>query len=340
MKGKLSVLLVFVLSAILMSSFIVIAAPAGLSFAYLDSSNESHIAVYTDYEGNLAGDTSNVGILSKTFYFSDDLSIVSGPTDRYIVFTVSGTNLSFTSHNIVLTSLCIKGGDYYRIFTFDPAAVSASGLYAPINNGGNIPAVSHYVLLGFQKPPVVPPTVTPTDDPPTLTPTDVPPTLEPTLDPTATPTDVPPTLEPTLEPTATPTDVPPTLEPTLEPTATPTDVPPTLEPTLEPTATPTDVPPTLEPTQEPTATPTDVPPTQEPTASPTETPSVSPSPSPTTEVLGATRPPTATPTTTVLGAVKTGEANYQTTIEIAVVLLAAFGTAGFVYVFRRRTSEE
>ena len=269
MKGKFLVFLVFLLSALLLCSFMVFAAPS---------------YTYVDYPGNYTGGIVTDDV-SKTVYFNDDLSVSSGPTSRYIIFTVSGQYLSFSATNILVTSLCVKGADNYRIYTFNPAAASADSLCAPLNGGGNIPAVSHYVLIGVTLPPVVTPTETPT-----LTPTD---------DPTLTPTETP-TLTPTETPTLTPTETP-----TLTPTETPT-----IEPTLEPTA------------------------------SPTETPTVSPSPSPTTGVLGTTKPPTATPTTTVLGAVKTGEANYQTTIEIAVVLLAAFGTAGFVFVFRRRTSEE
>jgi len=40
-------------------------------------------------------------------------------------------------------AVIVKGGNSANIFSYDPQAYSDTGLYSPLNNGGNVPEVSH-----------------------------------------------------------------------------------------------------------------------------------------------------------------------------------------------------
>lgn len=80
-----------------------------------------------------------------------------------------------------ITAVVVKGGNGYMVYTEPPY----EDLVSPLNDGGQIPQISHWFACGEQVPP-------PTDEP------TVPPTDEPTATPTATPTDM-------ATPTATPT---------------------------------------------------------------------------------------------------------------------------------------
>ena len=96
----------------------------------------------------------------------------------------------------------------------------------------------------------------------------------------------------------------------------------------------------------PTAIPTVIP-TVTPTAVPTAVPTAA------SDVLAANRAivilaatttpttvPTAVPTTGVLGAAKTGEAENQNSMTVALILLAAFGVSGTVFVLRRKKIQD
>ena len=296
MKKKLGFLFVLLLSVIVLASTVVLADPS------IPTDN------WQDFSGNYSGIYKVDPPVNKTTYFNDDLTVSSGVTGRYIVFSISdGKYLSFTATNLLINGAYVKGSCGYRIYTFTPAVSSASDLRAPLNGGENIPNISHYGLVQILLPIVVTPT----------------PTGTPTVTPTGTPT-VTPTGTPTVTPTGTPT-VTPTGTPTVTPTGTPT-VTPTGTPTVTPTGTPTDVPtsvPTLSPSPSPTGAVAGV--NRDPTAVPTATPTVT-----------ATPTATATPKAGILGAFKTGETGSQMVIVIGMALLLAGSAVVILFVRGRK----
>lgn len=83
----------------------------------------------------------------ETFYFDENGNEVDGPTDYWVSFEVDGQYLSFTSNNVIVTSVTVKGGNAHYIYT--DLGSSENGMYAPLvgnveQNGGNIPDISHY----------------------------------------------------------------------------------------------------------------------------------------------------------------------------------------------------
>lgn len=130
---------------------------------------------YQDFDGNYAGLIKVDGSEGTTVYLNDDGTQSAVATDKYIVFTTDGTHLSFVATGVLVDSMYMKGGDGYRIYTFNPAVASAEDLECPLNNGGNVPTISHYGLVGFMIPTITPtPTITitptPTEDvTPTIT---------------------------------------------------------------------------------------------------------------------------------------------------------------------------
>jgi hypothetical protein len=79
----------------------------------------------------------------------------AGYVDASALVTVTandGTYLSYTATDAVVG--VIKGGNNYRVY---PAATAGVALHAPLNRGGNVPAISHYLFCaipGGEEPPV------------------------------------------------------------------------------------------------------------------------------------------------------------------------------------------
>jgi len=83
----------------------------------------------------------------EIFYFNADGSEADGETNYWVSFEVDGQYLSFTSNNVIITSVTVKGGNAHYIYT--NLGSSESGMHAPLvgnveQNGGNIPDISHY----------------------------------------------------------------------------------------------------------------------------------------------------------------------------------------------------
>ena len=152
-------------------------------------------ASFEDFNGNYSGIFKIDPPIETVVYIDDGENIVSNETDNYVSFTLDkdGTSLSFTTKNVLITEVYLKGADNYRIYTWVNGISEAKNLTCPINQGGQVPQISHY---GFGSFIIVKPTPTPTSAP---TPS---PTPEPTPEPTASPTPTP-----TPEPTPTPTTV-------------------------------------------------------------------------------------------------------------------------------------
>jgi len=53
----------------------------------------------------------------EIFYFNADGSEADGETDYWVSFEVDGQYLSFTSNNVIITSVTVKGGNAHYIYT-------------------------------------------------------------------------------------------------------------------------------------------------------------------------------------------------------------------------------
>ena len=127
-----------------------------------------------------------------------------------------GTYLSYTSS--VAVTAAIKGGPNYNVYG---SSTSGSGLHSPLNGGGNVPAISHYLFC------YVPGDEVPVDEEPacatdpSLCPVDEEPTCE--TDPSLCPVDEEPTCA--TDPTLCPVDEEPTCA--TDPSLCPVDEEPT-----------------------------------------------------------------------------------------------------------------
>lgn len=90
---------------------------------------------------------------SKMFYFNELMEEVEGPTDYWIDFVIDDDELSFTSQNLDIAAVSVKGGPNYNLYT--DLDDSESGLTAPINPKNNMPyGISHYSFdFSFTPPP-------------------------------------------------------------------------------------------------------------------------------------------------------------------------------------------
>lgn len=102
-----------------------------------------------DVKGNTGGFVKIEPPIDTTVYFDESGNKSHNITNRYIVFDVSddGKTLSFYGVNVCVASLYVKGGNGYRIYDFGVGVSSAEGLESPLNNGGNVPEISHYGLI-------------------------------------------------------------------------------------------------------------------------------------------------------------------------------------------------
>lgn len=189
----------------ILTFFLTIAMLLSISFGMIAASPPEYI----DHSGNYLGEFSIDPPIDCVVYFNNDGEITNSLTNHFINFDVSenGQYLSFTTSNLLVTSIFIKGGNGYRIYEWSEGIGSAKDLVSPLNGGGQIPRISHYGL-GFIV--IIKPTVTPTLSPtPKITPTPTPkttPTVAPTPKVTPTPTPiVTPTITPIPSTTISPT---------------------------------------------------------------------------------------------------------------------------------------
>ncbi len=126
--------------------FIAIVVALSLIIGYIPTF--SFAVTEKDFDGNDSLDFKVDPPKSTTVYFDfddeDEIIRVNGPTDYWIEFTVydDGKYLSYTTHNVQIDELSVKGGNAYRLYS--GLGSSGSGFRAPDNDGGNIPQISHY----------------------------------------------------------------------------------------------------------------------------------------------------------------------------------------------------
>ena len=103
---------------------------------------------YADFDGNYNGSYKIDPPVSKVIFFDDSGQITDRHTETYVDFIISdtGKELSFTTKGILVTSLFLKGGNAYRIYSFGSGTQEATGLTCPDNGGGITPRISHYGL--------------------------------------------------------------------------------------------------------------------------------------------------------------------------------------------------
>ena len=267
------------------------------SYAVLAATN------YTDYSGNYAGAYKVDGYGSSVVYFNEDMTVSSDPTSRYITFTVTDNKyLAFDATNVLVGSVYVKGGDGYRIYTFDPSVDSASDLRSPLNGGTNIPDISHYGLVLL---PVLPP-------PPDETTAETTAPSETTAE-TTVPSE---TTAETTAPSETTAETTAPSETTAETTAPSETTAATTAPS-ETTAATTAPSETTAATTAPTGIVLGV--FREPTT-------------PTTAAAQAVK-------SEVKGVTKTGESGLSMTLGAGIVLLVAFGAVGSVYLLNHKKSQ-
>lgn len=103
---------------------------------------------FADFDGNYNGSYKIDPPVSKVIFFDDSGQITNRHTETYVDFIISdtGQELSFTTKGILVTSLFLKGGNAYRIYSFGSGIQKATGLTCPDNGGGITPRISHYGL--------------------------------------------------------------------------------------------------------------------------------------------------------------------------------------------------
>lgn len=113
----------------------------------------------TTYSGNTSGDGSSscsvLGFGSNGTKVDDANSqTVSGYR-----FTVSGSgqSLSFapiagTTPATAIRAVIVKGGPNYNVYVYSGGQTTDAGLVSPLNGGGNIPTISHYVVCYGPRP--------------------------------------------------------------------------------------------------------------------------------------------------------------------------------------------
>jgi hypothetical protein len=95
--------------------------------------------------------TSETGPGNQSFNVSvDGVTLITSVTSQnginYLAFTQSGLS-SFTVY--------VKGGPAYDEYQYSTGNASDILLHAPVNNGGNIPTISHYLVCGILFPKVL-----------------------------------------------------------------------------------------------------------------------------------------------------------------------------------------
>ncbi|MCK8058971.1 MULTISPECIES: LPXTG cell wall anchor domain-containing protein [unclassified Fusibacter] len=236
-----------------------------------------------------------------------------------------GSYLKWRAITHTVASVRVKGGNNYYEYNYDGIVSSDSKLRSPLNNGGKVPAISHFnIVIGDEIPQTTTTTQTTTEIPTTTqTTTEAPTTTETTTEApttTGTTTEAPTTESTTEAPTTeSTTEAPTTTETTTEAptTQTSTEAPTTTQTTTEApttTQTTTEAPTTTQTTTEApttTQTTTEAPTTtQTTTEAPTTTQTTTEAP---TTTQTTTEEPTTTQTTTE--APTTTQTTTQTTTE-------------------------
>ncbi|MEY7973336.1 hypothetical protein AB8O38_15190 [Saccharomonospora xinjiangensis] len=119
--------------------------------------------------------------------------------DRYLTITEVPSGID-------VTAIVVKGGDGYNVYVPGardlPETVPWEDLRAPLNNGGNIPAISHWYACGAEEPSATPtseptsPNPNPGEPEPSQTPGEEPPSGEPTEAPPSSDAGAPATSTP------------------------------------------------------------------------------------------------------------------------------------------------
>jgi len=112
---------------------------------------------FIDIVGNDGGMTYKVDPPGNKVYYFDEMGNVSNTeTDNWVIFTVSedGKSLSFESQGITISQVSVKAGSKYRLYS--DLGAEEEGLVAPLNNGGQLPTISHY---SFNTGPIITPWV-------------------------------------------------------------------------------------------------------------------------------------------------------------------------------------
>ncbi|HEY3006519.1 MAG TPA: hypothetical protein VGJ63_00440 [Micromonosporaceae bacterium] len=134
--------------------------------------------------------------LTGTILFSDEMSGPAGsgtvrPDNKTLDITV---NAGFT-----VSGVAVKGGPDTNVYDGPfTGPTTVEGMVSPLNPGGQLPTISHWLVCGGPSPtppPTTPPSQTPTATP-TATPTSQTPTATPSKTPTRSPTAAPPTTPP------------------------------------------------------------------------------------------------------------------------------------------------
>jgi len=100
---------------------------------------------FTDEDGNDSFDLKVDPPIDKIFYFNEDGTKSTTETAIFVSFTIlDGKYLSFESENLLITKVSVKGGDGHRIYVFEPPQSRYENMVSPINDGNNIPDISHY----------------------------------------------------------------------------------------------------------------------------------------------------------------------------------------------------
>ena len=122
----------------------------------------------TTYQGNTSGEGSSS---CSALGFGSAGTKVDGAYSRTFsgyVFTVSADkqSLSFapvagTTPTTAIVAVIVKGGPAYNVYDYSGSfRLSDGGLVSPVNGGGNIPQISHYVVCVGPRPVTPPPTLT------------------------------------------------------------------------------------------------------------------------------------------------------------------------------------
>jgi hypothetical protein len=122
----------------------------------------------TTYEGNTSGGGSSS---CSALGFGSNGTKVDGASSQTIAgykFTVSADkqSVSFapvagTTPTTAIVAVIVKGGPAYNVYDYSGNfRLSDGGLTSPLNGGGNIPQISHYVVCYGPKPVTPPPTLT------------------------------------------------------------------------------------------------------------------------------------------------------------------------------------
>ncbi|WP_051792526.1 hypothetical protein [Amycolatopsis jejuensis] len=145
-----------------------VAAVAGLALlgsatAALAADTEDSRA--TIHEGNVT--TCSGAGLTGVNLGPDDLTVTGGgQQDQYVSITA-------VKPGVTVTAIVVKGGPRYNVYEPGkrglPVVPPWTQLRSPLNNGGNIPVISHWFACGIKTPPTTTTTPTTTTAPPTTT---------------------------------------------------------------------------------------------------------------------------------------------------------------------------